>query len=891
MGDRNAQLASFTTFGDLLKFLRKRAQLSQRELSIATGYSESQISRLEANLRAPNQASLKALFVPALSLRDEPETITRLFELAQKSRTSTVDQRYRNGIKVAPKTARPNNLPIQLTSFIGREVEISHLGQLIKSGMTRLVTLTGAGGVGKTRLAIRAAEELLDDFRDGVWLVELASVTNPDLLPQAIAAVLDLKETADLPVGDVLTHYLKNRVLLLVLDNCEHLIAACAELVDHLLHACPKVTILATSREALRIAGEQVHHVPSLTVPDPLNLPLLEELAQFEAVRLFTIRASASWPAFELNSENAPAVVEICQRLAGIPLAIELAAARVGVMSPDQIQSRLDQQFSLLSAGPRTAIPRHQTLHASIDWSYNLMSSKERILLQRLSIFSGGWTLEAAEGVCGFKGIGDFEVLDHLTSLVNQSLVVVIPETIPQPGGAMRRNAARYRMLETIRQYAVEQLIGDELHGINQVEEMKQRHLAYFSRLAGPAAYELLGPNQIAWVKLLTGELDNIRAALDWGLGTGSPGNWVDGLKLANALLYFWYFKGLGKEASSWLEAGLAHLTRQADAPPSLLGRTYKTAASTLFTMGDLDKAREYLKRSITLLRPLGPSYDLAEAIIWLIFVSAFNPSDLKERQAMWTEAIAIARQVGDPNLLGVCLFMSPFTDDVDKIRAHLEESARILEKNSDVLFLSNPNRLLKSLARLDGDFARARRYMEKTLAINRKYSMKLQITFDLLDLGELAYLEKQYNQMEAYFQECLDMAEEISFRQAMMWSVPALGVAARRQGQIDQAERCFQRGLAQAQEYGREERFLDNISGLAGVALERGLKADSVKLFGMVAAQGKNKLTFIHKAEFERDLAELRGQLTITDFQTAWEAGQTMTINQAVQLLPEIFI
>ena len=891
MDDRYAQLANFSTFGDLLKFLRRRAQLSQRELSIATGYSESQISRLEANLRAPNQASLMSLFVPALSIQDEPETITRLFELAQTNRTYTGNQRDPNGKNVlnrtdqaaAPEIARPHNLPIQLTFFIGREKEIAELKQLITARMARLVTLTGSGGVGKTRLAIRVAEELLDDFGDGVWLVELTAITNTALLPQTIAAVLDLKGSADLPVSDILTNYMKTRHLLLVLDNCEHLVAACAGLVDHLLHACPEITILTTSREALRTAGERAYRVPSLAVPDLRSLPSLEELAQFEAVRLFTTRASAAWQAFELTSQNAPAVAEICRYLDGIPLAIELAAARVGIMSLDQIQARLDHRFRLLSTGPRTAISRHQTLHASIDWSYNLMSPGERILLQRLSVFSGGWTLEAAEAVCGFDGIKDFEVLDQLTSLVNKSLVGVIPETVPQPGGAMRRNAARYRMLETIRQFAAEQLISEKLHGANQVEEMKQRHLAYFTRLAEPAAYELLGPNQIAWVKLLTGELENIRAALEWGFGTGSPRNLVDGLKLANALLYFWYFKGLGKETSSWLETGLAHLTQQVDAPPALVGRTYKTTASTLFTIGDLQKAREYLEQSVALLRPLGPSYDLAEAIIWLIFVRSFQLSDFNNRLTMSTEAIDIARQVGDPNLLGVCLYVGPYNpDDVQTNRARLEESARVLNKNSEALFLSNPNRPLAVLARLDRDFARARSYMEKTLAINRKYAMKLQITFDLKDLGELAYLENQYFQMEIYYQECLDIAEGIGFRQAIMWAIPALGAAARRQGRIDEAESRFQQGLTLAREYSHEERFLDNIAGLAGIALERGQKANSVKLLGMVAAQGINKLALVPKAEFERDQAEVRLHLPETEFLTAWEEGQTMTIDQA---------
>ena len=333
MGDRSTLLANFHSFGELLKYLRRRAQLTQRELSIAVGYSESQISRLEANLRVPDQASLMALFVPALSIQEEPETIQRLVELAQPGRLNAGDL---SGLPTA-EPAHPHNLSIQLTSFIGREKEIRAVRQLITAGPSRLVTLTGSGGVGKTRLAIRVAEEVLDDFVDGVWLVELAPLSNPDLVAQEAMTALGLRQMSGQTAAQVLVEHLRNKRLLLVLDNCEHLVSAVAELAESLLRACPHLRILATSREMLGVDGETPFRCPSLSLPDPQHLPPVAELAQCEAVRLFAERAQTSSPGFSLSEANTALAARVCQRLDGIPLAIELSAARVRLLSLEQI--------------------------------------------------------------------------------------------------------------------------------------------------------------------------------------------------------------------------------------------------------------------------------------------------------------------------------------------------------------------------------------------------------------------------------------------------------------------------------------------------------------------------------------------------------------------------
>ncbi|MDE3090708.1 MAG: AAA family ATPase, partial [Chloroflexota bacterium] len=372
------------------------------------------------------------------------------------------------------------NLPLQLTSFIGREHEIAEVKRLLAS--TRLLTLTGSGGCGKTRLALQIAADSREDCADGAWLVELAPLTGPALVAQAVAAIFGLQEGTRRPLETALKEYLREKNLLLVLDNCEHLIAACAQFADTFLHACPHLKILATSREALSVAGEAAYRVPSLAVPDPQHLPPIESLSRYDAVRLFIDRAISVQSTFNLNNHNAPAVAQICSHLDGIPLALELAAARVKIFSAEEIEKRLDDRFRLLTGGSRTALPRQQTLRALIDWSFDLLSAPERVLLSRLSVFAGGWTFDAAEAVCSDQLIVNSnqftvnsdqstvstvhrllltDILDLLSHLIDKSLVLAEEHD----------GVARYRMLETIRQYA-----HDKLDATDEAEWVRNRH-------------------------------------------------------------------------------------------------------------------------------------------------------------------------------------------------------------------------------------------------------------------------------------------------------------------------------------------------------------------------------------------------------------------------------
>ena len=541
----------------MLKYLRRRARMTQGELSIAVGYSISQISRLEQNERFPDQATVLAAFVPALGLENEPELVARLLELAKSPlreaatsepplARSAGRERYSEP-KSLDGTQHLHNLPHRLTSFVGRAAEIVTLHRLIAS--TRLITLTGAGGMGKTSLALEIGR--LARFPDGVWLVELAPIQDGGLVPTTIAAVFALPEVPDRTPLEVLTTYLQHKQLLLLLDNCEHVIATCAEAVERLLRACPQLHILATSREALGVEGEMEWVVTALRTPE---LPTADyksiqpyDIQDYDAVHLFLDRAQSAVPDFVLTEHNAPAVAQICSQLDGMPLALELAAARLKGLTAAEVAARLQDRFVLLSGGRRTALLRHQTLRAAIDWSYDLLTELEKNLLQKLAVFDGGWTLDAAEAIVEV-GPMRRQTFTLLLQLVNKSLVVA----------EERAGATRYRMLETIRQYA-----GEKLHDTGEEIATRQRHFAYFLAFAETAAPHLHGAQQLVWAERLEVEHDNLRAALAWARDHGAGGGWsTDGadaeLRLAGAMYWFWLLRDYQSEGRRWLEGALA---------------------------------------------------------------------------------------------------------------------------------------------------------------------------------------------------------------------------------------------------------------------------------------------------------------------------------------------
>jgi predicted ATPase/class 3 adenylate cyclase/DNA-binding CsgD family transcriptional regulator len=575
--------------------------------------------------------------------------------------------------------SHPNNLPLQMTSFVGRENEIAAVRRLLADH--RLVTLTGSGGAGKTRLALQVASEEFQHFLHGAWLVELAPLADSTLVPKTVASALGVPETAGRDIRDSLVDFSRQKQLLLILDNCEHLLQSCANLVALLLHACPGLTILVSSREILGVEGETPFRVPSMTLPDLRHLPPLEELPRYDAIRLFVERGQVVSPGFAITTDNAPTIAQVVSRLDGIPLAIELAAARLRLLSVEQIAQRLDDAFRLLTGGSRTALPRHQTLRASIDWSYNLLSEAERILLRRMSVFAGSWTLEAAEQVCADESqvlgaILPLDIIDLLGGLVDKCLI----QSASSFGGLNR-----FFMLETVRQYAHEKLVDEK-----EAATVRTRHMQYFYQLVEGLAPKIRSREQIKTLDRLELELGNLRLALEWGLQTDIEAE----LTLATALKWLWHIRTHWSEGIEWLERGLEFELedRGTTAPSSrraviradalsVLGFLLQMQVNFVFGYELIERTKTCLEESIGLFQSSGN--ENTSGCAWAILFSGLY-SDQPQIQVQ--KALGIFRKISDPHgtaeaLMGLALYE---IDPAQKRRLH-QEQLEIDQANGDI--------------------------------------------------------------------------------------------------------------------------------------------------------------------------------------------------------------
>jgi predicted ATPase/class 3 adenylate cyclase len=632
--------------------------------------------------------------------------------------------------------ALPQNLPLQLTSFVGREGQLTALAGLL--GTTRLLTLTGAAGSGKTRLALQLAAERVEDYPEGIWFIDLAALTDAALVPQTVAAALSVREVPGRALLDVLTEALRPRTLLLVLDNCEHLIEACAGLAERLLRACPGVRVLATSREALNVAGEMAWPVPALSIPDPRDLPhheLALTLNQYEAVRLFVDRACMAKPDFSVTNQNAPAVAQICHQLDGVPLAIELAAARVKVMAVEQIAARLNDRFRLLTGGSRTALPRHQTLRAAIDWSYGLLSEPERQVLRRLSVFAGGWSLEGAEAVCASEGLEGWEALDMQAHLIDKSLVL-----LEHAGGG----EARYRLLGTIRQYAADRLVE-----AGEAAATRDRHFDWYLALVQSASPELRGPRQADWLERLEQEHDNFRAALEWSVAREDDGEGA--LRLAGELGRFWYMRSYFGEGSHWLEVTRA---KAGGAAPTLRARALRRLASLMFEQGDRDQSRKLFEQALELYRELDDKSGLARTLLGLGNVHLFkNEYDLA--RGRYEEGLTAAREVGDAQNIASSL-------------ANLGE-----------------------LARMRGDHEAARALYQEAFDVGGEDSLQNQAV-NSFNLGQLALAADDVSAARGFYVKSLSTASKLGDRSTIAYALEGMAGVGLFEGQPELAGRLL---------------------------------------------------------------------------------------------------
>jgi non-specific serine/threonine protein kinase len=646
--------------------------------------------------------------------------------------------------------ASPNNLPQRLTNFVGREREKDDvIGLLARS---RLLTLTGTGGSGKTRLALEVASCVADEYPEGVWLVELASISDPAIPVQEVAALFGVREEPGKPLLDTLAASLLPSKALLVLDNCEHLVEACAGLADRLLNACPDLRILTTSRQPLGLDYEVAHRVPPMSMPDANQLPAPSELGRYEALRLFVDRASAIRSDFSVSQEKVQPLVELVTKLDGLPLAIELAAARTRVLSVRQIVERLDERFRLLSTTSRSASPRHRSLQAVMDWSYELLSQPERVVLMSLSVFAGGFTLEAAQAVSGLE-VDEFETIDLLSQLVDRSLLNVDE----------RAGVASYRMLETIRHYALERL---EESG--EADQLRSRLLTYYTDLAESTENDLLTESQPVWLDRLEREHDNLRASLDWGWTSPREADRRLGLRLAGSLVWFWYFRGYLSEGRTWLERILS--LEGNDSPTVARAKALSAAGVVAYLQSDYPVARTRLEEGLSIWRTLGDVRGTAFALTFLgrVAQQLGDPSagDLGE------ESVALFREHGDKWGLALSL---DFLGEVARERGE-HSRAEELHRESLSLYLEVGHSWGVALelshfghiALRTGDYATARQRLEEAIEIQRAVGDKWMLAWTLHNLGDVVRAQGDHERAAALREESLQLFHELGGKGAI---------------------------------------------------------------------------------------------------------------------------
>jgi len=714
------------TLGELLRAHRLRRGLSQEALAglVEPALSVNTIGNLERGRTRPYGHTVAAL-ADALGL-DAAERAELLAAWSAGASAEADRDPPADSPPAAEAPGRPaggRNLPAPLTSFVGREEELARVRALLASN--RLLTVTGTGGSGKTRLALRAAADALPCYRDGVWLVELAPLTQPELVPQAVASALGLREQPERPPLATLVEALASRQLLLVIDNCEHLVDACARVVDAILRGCPEVAFLATSREPLNVAGETTWRVPSLGFADPLALPPVGQLTRYDAVRLFVDRACAVLPGFALGDDNAPAVAEICHRLDGMPLAIELAAARVRMLPPREIAARLNDRFRLLTGGSRTALPRQQTLRALVDWSYDLLSPPEQVLLHRLSVFAGGWTLEAAEAACGVAPLRRHDVLDLLTALVDKSLALA------DDGG----REGRYRMLETLRQYGLEKLGGE-------ADAARERHARYYLHLGEAALGEWLRTRRRSPLTRLHDDLDNLRASALTLVERGdveAAGRL--GLVLATVADQFRHLR----EGREQIAAVLA-MDGWAE-HPALHARLLYRAADFAFIQADYAAARRFQTERLAAHELTGDRAEAAHALNWL-GVIARDEGRLEEAREQLERSMAIYQELGDDHGLAMSLdrlgTVAHAIGDVDAAHRFYERGVALWRAADDwdAAVASRPwsgfylawTLLNQALLALDtGDLPNARAAAREAIVLRRQADDQPGMLYDVL--------------------------------------------------------------------------------------------------------------------------------------------------------------
>ena len=762
--------------------------------------------------------------------------ISALRKVLGRDAIATVSGRgYRFALEVATDAPPPqtpkHNLPHQLTSFIGRGKEMAELEQLLAT--TRLLTLTGAGGCGKTRLALQVASRMENAYPDGLWLVELAPLGQASLVAQTVAKVLVINEHAGKALIDMVADWLAPRKLLLILDNAEHVLASCAELVDLLLRRCDRLTILVTSRERLGIAGELTYRVPSLSVPDAREGTTLEKAMASEAARLFIERARLQRPELEMTAKDAASLAAICRRLDGIALAIELAAPRVRTMSIGELSQRIEDRFEFLTQGSRTALPRHRTLRSLINWSHDLLSDAEKRLLWRASVFAGGWTLEAAERVCSGTPVDRGEVLDLLTSLTDKNLITVDTHD----------DATRFGMLETVRHYALDRLCESA-----EEDAVRARHLEYFLQMAERLDEPQADEARLCWLDRAQGELDNFRAALAWCESDATRA--VTGLALAGRLYWLWITRIHPGEGRGWV-ARLVAADRTAERQEEH-ARAFHAAGTLAFYQADHAAAEVFHREALAIWRRLGDRRQMVRSLGSLGNV-ATGQWRMSDAIALYEETVAIARELDDRHTIALGLYR------LGVVASNLE------------------------------DYTKAEALLEEALSISREFGRSAALA--LSALGWVRFRQGDLVAARTHLSEALDALRAFGARRATAQALHWIGMVSHAEGDIGTACMQLREALAIHHAMGHGLGVASALDALAALSLVSATPTTAARLWGR-AQRLRDEVRDAKFIDTWRDAqisAARRALQNDAAFDRAWEEGRSWTLDEAVRYAMQV--
>ncbi len=852
------------SFGEWLSRRRRALHLTQAELARKVGCATVTLQKIEADERRPSKDMAGWL---AEALRIQPEVRAAFIEFA---RFETPFSRARQFWQL-----HTTNLPAALPALIGRDRDVAAVRKRLLGEGVRLLTLTGPPGVGKTSLSLQVAAGLLDDFEKGVFFVPLAPVRDPQLVAAAIAQTLGVNVTGGRSPAQVLKEYLGDKYLALVLDNFEHVLAG-APLLAELLAACPWVSFLVTSRAPLRLRGERQFPVQPLALPDPATWPLPEVVGQCPAVALFVDRAKSVEPDFALNERNAASVAEICARLDGLPLAIELVAARTKLLPPDVLLARLSGRLVLSSDGLRDVPDRHRTMRKAIDWSYELLSPEEQVPFARLGVFVGGWTLEAAERVAGGQEPAPGSpstVLETLAVLVDRSLVRRVHGGDP-----------RFALLEPVREYALEILAAR-----GEVPRTQARHAEYYLSLALEADSHLRTPEQIEWLERLEVERGNLEAALAWFIETAH--NAESGLRLAAALLWFWNIRGYLSEARRWLMKAL-DAAQSGEMPPGLRARALWGLGAILWQEGDLASAQSRVEQSIALFRQAGPAHsrDLALALSVHSIVAAYQSLD-QLAQTSAEESAALFRALNDTwgtalilNILGLAGLKR---HDYAGARACFEQSLDLFRGTGDRWGTAIPLLYLGHLNSLEGCYEPASGRYQEANELWQAIGERWQRALALSGLAQALYVRGDRVRANAVHRESLELLKQMGLKTALADVLFNFGRVGLRVQEYHLALSLFLESLALFHERGLRQEVSHCLVALAEIAAAFGEPRHAARLLGAAEAALEAigaDMSQAPRADFDRAAAAARTRLDEADLATEWKQGRAMTLEQGVE-------